>query len=299
MNISYERRYSSAKTRKFEVFWNYATDSATCRGVWGSAQIEGYKGPIAFTAEQYPEVQQPPVLHARVTSNDFRDARVLRCNYQVNGTYHWPKLSGRLQTTPMLLPEKDHEAYVIARRRMDFKEIGFPEFLDRSQLKIRTDESTFAFAKRVYDWMDVNVKYDSKEPYPTSALQVAIQRRGECGRQGELVATVLRANGIPVRVFFGGVVQASGNQGTHVWGDFFDPLRGWIPIDTAGKCFANHSYLRVPFPGSGEPHEGHKFKVDLEKGRFISGNPVYTPIVRTDEREKPIFEQTSFTIKFK
>jgi hypothetical protein len=92
------------------------------------------------------------------------------------------------------------------------------------------ERDLFRAARALQQWTNDNMHFDAGIAI-ASASEVARDRRGTCFGYSTLLASLLRAAGIPSRVRMG-FVYASGIWGGHAWVEVLDGS-SWIPLDGA------------------------------------------------------------------
>lgn len=97
----------------------------------------------------------------------------------------------------------------------------------------RDEKNPLLLARRVYDWVTMNVKYSYMREYlcldniPEFAI---LNRRGDCGVMALTFITLCRCLGIPARFESGSSVR-SGYIGSHDWARFYVAPYGWLYTD--------------------------------------------------------------------
>jgi hypothetical protein len=95
---------------------------------------------------------------------------------------------------------------------------------------VGNERDLFRSARALQQWTSDNMHFDAGIAI-ASASEVARDRRGTCFGYSTLLASLLRAAGIPSRVRMG-FVYASGIWGGHAWVEILDG-KTWIPLDGA------------------------------------------------------------------
>lgn len=112
--------------------------------------------------------------------------------------------------------------------------IVFTPDLKRTADEIVGDETNpLLRARRIFRWLDANVKYCAEMEYGTIANisdKAFTTRRGDCGVQGLLFMTLCRAAGIPARWQSGWESLPNGSN-MHDWAEFYVEPWGWLPAD--------------------------------------------------------------------
>ena len=88
-------------------------------------------------------------------------------------------------------------------------------------------------AKRIYDYVTLNVRYHFQPSYfvhESIAENCARSRRGDCGIMALTFFTLCRIAGIPAR-WESGFAVAPGDAGCHDWARFYVAPRGWMYAD--------------------------------------------------------------------
>ncbi len=92
------------------------------------------------------------------------------------------------------------------------------------------ERDLFRAARALQEWTNENMHFDAGIAI-ASASEVARDRRGTCFGYSTLLASLMRAAGIPSRVRMG-FVYAGGIWGGHAWVEVLDGKQ-WIPLDAA------------------------------------------------------------------
>jgi len=92
-------------------------------------------------------------------------------------------------------------------------------------------------ARAIYDYVFDNMKYDKTGTGwgRGDVLYACNAKKGNCTDFHSLFISMARSQGIPARFEIGFPLPAnkpsSDIAGYHCWAEFFDPQRGWIPVD--------------------------------------------------------------------
>jgi transglutaminase-like putative cysteine protease len=92
-------------------------------------------------------------------------------------------------------------------------------------------------ARAIYDYVFDNMKYDKTGTGwgRGDVLYACDAKKGNCTDFHSLFISMARSQGIPARFEIGFPLPAnkasSDIAGYHCWAEFFDPQRGWIPVD--------------------------------------------------------------------
>ena len=125
-------------------------------------------------------------------------------------------------------------------------------------------------AKRIYDYVTLNVRYHFQPSYfvhESIAENCARSRRGDCGIMALTFITLCRIAGIPAR-WESGFAVAPGDAGCHDWARFYVAPRGWMYADCSyGASMARRGdeVLRRHYFGS------------LDTGRMVANSAFEAP----------------------
>ena len=125
-------------------------------------------------------------------------------------------------------------------------------------------------AKRIYDYVTLNVRYHFQPSYfvhESIAENCARSRRGDCGIMALTFITLCRIAGIPAR-WESGFAVAPGDVGCHDWARFYVAPRGWMYADCSyGASMARRGdeVLRRHYFGS------------LDTGRMVANSAFEAP----------------------
>ena len=117
-------------------------------------------------------------------------------------------------------------------------------------------------AKRIYDYVTLNVRYHFQPSYfvhESIAENCARSRRGDCGIMALTFITLCRIAGIPAR-WESGLAVAPGDAGCHDWARFYIAPKGWM--------YADCSY------GSSMARRGDE---SLDTGRMVANSAFEAP----------------------
>ena len=125
-------------------------------------------------------------------------------------------------------------------------------------------------AKRIYDYVTLNVRYHFQPSYfvhESIAENCARSRRGDCGIMALTFITLCRIAGIPAR-WESGLAVAPGDAGCHDWARFYIAPKGWMYADCSyGASMARRGdeMLRRHYFGS------------LDTGRMVANSAFEAP----------------------
>ena len=75
-----------------------------------------------------------------------------------------------------------------------------------------------------------NIRYEGQTGSRWGTLKALDQKFGHCWDFSDLFVTLARSAGVPARQVAGWLYGTSG----HVWAEWHDPERGWVPVDPTG-----------------------------------------------------------------
>ncbi len=110
-----------------------------------------------------------------------------------------------------------------------------PEMRDKVKLIVGDETNPLAKARKVYHWIDTNVKYCAEEEYgviPSISTKALRSLKGDCGVQGTLFITMCRAAGVPARWQSGWETKPV-DWNMHDWAEFYVEPWGWLPADVS------------------------------------------------------------------
>lgn len=125
-------------------------------------------------------------------------------------------------------------------------------------------------AKRIYDYVTLNVRYHFQPSYfvhESIAENCARSRRGDCGIMALTFITLCRIAGIPAR-WESGFAVAPGDAGCHDWARFYVAPKGWMYADCsygASMACRGDEVLRRHYFGS------------LDTGRMVANSAFEAP----------------------
>lgn len=131
------------------------------------------------------------------------------------------------------LDEKERKEFLGADKLVPVS--GLP-----AELAVKTVEGksgTLDKARAIYDYVFANMRYDKSGTGwgHGDVLYACNAKHGNCTDFHSLFIAMARSQEIPARFEIGFAIpigKAAGDiAGYHCWADFFDPERGWVPVD--------------------------------------------------------------------
>ncbi len=155
--------------------------------------------------------------------------------------------------------------------------------------------TTLDKARAIYDYVFTTMRYDKTGTGwgRGDVLYACDARKGNCTDFHSLFIAMARSQGIPARFEIGFPLppdkHSSEIAGYHCWADFFDPQRGWIPVDISEAW--KHPEKKDYFFGAHDANRmGFTIGRDLELSPKQDGKPlnyfVY-PYVEVAGKEYP------------
>ena len=136
------------------------------------------------------------------------------------------------------LTANERESCLAAQGPYNFLAAEFKAWLDKAGLVRANDERDLTYAWRVLHHIGEHFEYAYPVPSPgRSATEVIADGRSDCGGLSILVASALRAHGIPARLHVGRWANVDAKKGDpqfHARGEFFAKGVGWVPFDGSG-----------------------------------------------------------------
>lgn len=118
--------------------------------------------------------------------------------------------------------------------REQLPHITFTPYLKQLACEIIAGETNpYLIAKRIYDWITLNVRYSFMKEYKfyeDISTYAAVNLKGDCGVQALLFITLCRISGVPARWQSGWYANPLA-QGNHDWAFFYCEPYGWLPVD--------------------------------------------------------------------
>jgi hypothetical protein len=142
------------------------------------------------------------------------------------------------KVAPITVAESKH--YLESRGDYDFTADRFRKWLDAEKFRRGPKESEVEFARRVFQRIQANGKYEFRDGMVRRASSVCNDLTSDCGGLSILFVSVLRANSIPARTLFGRWAKSADPEEKlkgkayfqwHVKAEFFVPGVGWAPVD--------------------------------------------------------------------
>ena len=284
--------FAASTHAEHEVFWGKMEPNEWLRNIKETVRIDQDEMSLPLDSFQEKTWQKRPYWSLLIPQAKLKSRTQIRVLRTVEGDRYEPHIVDGKATTIATPDEKLIKQLTGIFSHCDYNEPAFDNWMKTASLARRPGESALDFAWRVYEWMRKNIRYDATLPYPKGALDVARHGYGECGRQFELYSTILRANNVPVKGYYGTHPSKQIKQlNTHVWGEFYAEGTGWVPIDSAGVCFGYHSHQCIPFQTTFDIVPYHV--VSAIAGKEIDLNCAVRPIVlqrNMSNRDQPSFE---------
>jgi len=155
--------------------------------------------------------------------------------------------------------------------------------------------STLDKARAIYDYVFSTMRYDKSGTGwgRGDVLYACDAKKGNCTDFHSLFIAMARSQGIPSRFEIGFPIPPDKNSaevaGYHCWAEFFDPQRGWIPVDISEAW--KHPEKKDYFFGA---HDDNRVQFtvgrDLELNPKQSGKPLnyfIYPYVEVAGKEYP------------
>jgi hypothetical protein len=145
-----------------------------------------------------------------------------------------------------------------ATKMLDFKSEGFRKWLTEHRLRRREGEHAVDFARRTFQAVVKNYRYDFRSQMDRRAEVVCKEGRADCGGLSAVFVAALRANGVPARLRVGRWArpQKPGEQlgdivygQQHVIAEFFAPDAGWVAADCASGVLHDKTPDRLRYFG--------------------------------------------------
>jgi hypothetical protein len=161
-----------------------------------------------------------------------------------------------------LVVRRDSGAALVARYTLPATDTTLRTFLapepliqsDNSRLRARAraivgrDGDPARAAERLLRWVAAEVERQATVNMP-SAVQVLVQRRGDCNELTVLYVAFARAVGLPARAV-AGLVYLDGRFYYHAWPEVYLGGDNWVPVDPAfGQFPADAAHLRFTIGG--------------------------------------------------
>lgn len=140
------------------------------------------------------------------------------------------------------LSDEEKTRFLARGSYFDIEAADFQDWVKSNDLMRDDDQSDIDFARRVFNAIKSNFKYDYRAEMDRRASKVCHDKQSDCGGLSVLFVSALRANGVPARVLVGRWA-VSGTPGQklngiayqqhHVKAEFFAQGVGWVPVDMA------------------------------------------------------------------
>jgi transglutaminase-like putative cysteine protease len=187
-----------------------------------------------------------------------------------------PRNPGNAAPKAAALSDEERKLALLPTRTEDYTNPVFAEWVARHELQRMDQEGEVDFARRVFQYIAKNFKYDYQGKMDKIASQICTGQKGECARLSILFVAVMRSQGVPARVLSGRLARASlsnivkGIQ-THSWPEFFALGVGWVPVDPAYAVASDKSPEKLKYFGN-DAGDRVVFHVDLDLTFIPSGD---------------------------
>lgn len=94
----------------------------------------------------------------------------------------------------------------------------------------KTNDEAKVAAILAWLWPGKNIRYEGQTGSRWGTVKTLDQKFGHCWDFSDLFVTLARASGVPARQVAGWLYGSGG----HVWAEWRDPRRGWVPVDPTG-----------------------------------------------------------------
>jgi transglutaminase-like putative cysteine protease len=148
------------------------------------------------------------------------------------------------QGEPAALTEAERKLALRPSVQLDYTSAAFRAWLDKNQLHRAEQEGEVDFARRVYQAIGKNIRYDLYVGRTSErASFVCTVSEGTCAGLSNVFAAALRSQGIPARVLMGRIGRADSPSDSfngvrmslgHAVAEFFAQGVGWVPVDATG-----------------------------------------------------------------
>jgi Transglutaminase-like superfamily len=201
-----------------------------------------------------------PVLLARipVKGTKGRDGVTVKIEYEANllARHLVQRQPGTKAATPVApLPQKERRLALAGGHQFDFQSPSFQGWLNDHKLRRAAEEGEIDFARRVFVEIKSVFQPAHREELDRRASKVCAVGQTDSGGLSIVLASALRANGIPARVLSGRWVRDSGPgrkaaDEPHVKTAFFAAGVGWVPVDLGSAMDLDKSSDPLEFFGT-------------------------------------------------
>jgi transglutaminase-like putative cysteine protease len=144
-----------------------------------------------------------------------------------------------------------------------------PEMREKVRSIVGGEAGSLAKARKIFHWIDANVKYCAEEEYgviPSISTKALRSLKGDCGVQGTLFITMCRAAGVPARWQSGWETKPV-DWNMHDWAEFYVEPWGWLPADVSyGLQKSEDPKVREFYFGH---QDSYRMIVNLDYGRAL------------------------------
>lgn len=174
------------------------------------------------------------------------------------------------EAPPPLTPE-EQERYL---RTEPMIEADHPEIQALAKKLVQPTDSPSEKAEKILRFVRQKLRYSLRSPAANKGAVAALEARsGVCTEYTSLFVALMRAAGVPSRIVNGQILLDAKRQPAkgawktaerHQWAEFFDPEKGWVPVDPtfASSVAASHQVPAYIVENYGDRPT---------KGRFVGG----------------------------
>ena len=207
-----------------------------------SAAIDGSSGSIAMQSGQESQGLMRNYWFSLLNPSLLSNPQVVTTRYNFSlRTKTRTLMAGRPAVVPADLTNTEKTAYLAETIQCNYTSQTVKDWMNLHNLWKQSGETTIELAKRVCDAMKSDFSY-AIIPATTASDHVNL-KQGDCGGLALVIEAVLRANGIPCRFLWGGVVHQTGGPldpnipanwnilGHHATLEMWHRTAGWVRVD--------------------------------------------------------------------
>lgn len=184
----------------------------------------------------------------------------------------------RFEIDPKAVTPFDGADAEIARFVQEGPHIEFtPELIALSKEIVGDETNKAIIAKKIYDWISVNIQYSLAIEYSTIrnlSDYCRANRYGDCGQEAMLYIALCRVNGIPAR-WQSGWNLFPGRLNIHDWSEIYLAPYGWVPVDV---CYGITALQSMNYLSASERQEVADF--------YFGGLEPYRMAANSDHSQK-------------
>lgn len=208
---------------------------------WSEQGVVDITRAAAIPTSMIDEPRTRPSLHLKVEAGAVRIPTGTGQSFAPDGSLTIERTHVGVEDT-FQLPWLQHDAFERELAADFLVQADHPAIRAKVQEIAGGERDAQQVARRLHAWVHENLRKVPTVSLP-NAVQVLERREGDCNEHAVLLAALMRAAGIPVRLV-AGLVYLDGAFLYHAWNEVW--LNRWIPVDaTLGQFPSDATHLAL------------------------------------------------------